>query len=149
MHIIRVMNDLELLMQRLRGIYSDTTIEHIVHPRNAQAIPNPDGYAVTQSGCNEIMKVWLKVRNDVVVDSGFWTNGCAATIACGSMGTELVKGKSIREALGMTAKDIALALVDLPEGNFHCAELTSGTLRMALKDCLSIQQQPWKKLYRK
>ena len=81
------------------GSIRDTTIEHIVHPQNTQDIPNPDGYAATQSSCNEIMKIWLRVRNDIVVDSGFWTNGCAATIACGSMGTELVKDKSIREAL--------------------------------------------------
>jgi nitrogen fixation NifU-like protein len=65
------------------------------------------------------------------------------------MGTELVKGKSIAEALAVTAEDIARALVDLPEGNFHCAELAAGTLRIALKDCLSTRQQPWKKLYRK
>ena len=148
MPIMGMMTDLELLKQRLQGIYSETTIEHIVHPRNTQDIHNPDGFAATQSSCNEIMKIWLKLRDDVIADSGFWTNGCAATIACGSMGTELVKGKSIREALGITAEDIARALVDLPEGNFHCAELTARTLRMALKDCLSIQQQPWKKLYR-
>ena len=144
-----MMNDLELLKQRLRGIYSETTIEHIIHPRNTQEIPNPDGFALSQSGCNEVMKIWLRVRNDSVVGSGFWTNGCAATIACGSMATELVKGKAVTEALALAAEDIARALVDLPEGNFHCAELAAGTLRIALKDCLSTQQQPWKKLYGK
>jgi len=143
------MNEVETLKNRLQGIYSETTVDHIVQPRNTQDIPNPDGFATSQSGCNEVMKIWLKVRDDIVVDSGFWTNGCAATIACGSMGTELVKGKSIAEALAVTAEDIARALVDLPEGNFHCAELAAGTLRIALKDCLSTLQQPWKKLYRK
>ncbi len=143
------MNEIETLKNRLRGIYSETTVDHIVQPRNTQDIPNPDGFATFQSGCNEVMKIWLKVRDDIVVDSGFWTNGCAATIACGSMGTELVKGKSIAEALAVSAEDIARALVDLPEGNFHCAELAAGTLRIALTDCLSTQQQPWKKLYRK
>jgi nitrogen fixation NifU-like protein len=136
------------LKERLRKIYSETTIDHIVHPRNSESLPNPEGFAACDSGCGESMKIWLKVRDDIVADSGFWTNGCAATVACGSMSTDLVKGKSITQALSITARDIADALVDLPEGNFHCAELAALTLRMALKDCLSIQQQPWKKLYR-
>jgi NifU-like protein involved in Fe-S cluster formation len=143
------MNDYGILKTRLRQIYSETTVEHIVHPCNTEPIPNPDGYAETQTGDRESMKIWLRVRNEVVTDSAFWTNGCAATIACGSMVTELVKGKTVTEALSLTAEDIARALVDLPEGNFHCAEFAAGTLRIALKDCLSTQQQPWKKLYRR
>ena len=143
------MNDIEALKSRLRGIYSETTVEHILHPRNTEVIANPDGFAEYHSDGNESIKIWLRVREDVVTDSGFWTNGCAATIACASMSTELVKGKSIREALAITAEDIARSLVDLPEGNFHCAEHAAQTLRIALKDCLSTQQQPWKKLYRK
>jgi nitrogen fixation NifU-like protein len=65
------------------------------------------------------------------------------------MCTELVKGKTVNEALAITPEDIARALVDLPHGNLHCAELAARALRLALMDCLSIQQQPWKKLYRK
>jgi nitrogen fixation NifU-like protein len=65
------------------------------------------------------------------------------------MCTDLVKGKAVTQALSITAQDIAEALVDLPEGNFHCAELAASALRIALKDLLSIQKQPWKKLYRK
>jgi len=144
------MNEPVTLKERLRRIYSETTIEHIVHPKNADAISNPDGFAECRTGGDgESMKIWLRVRDAVVTDSGFWTNGCAATIACGSMSTELVKGKSITEALSITAEDIARSLVDLPEGNFHCAEFAAQTLRAALKDCLSTQQQPWKKLYRR
>jgi nitrogen fixation protein NifU and related proteins len=146
---MKPMNDMGMLKKRLREAYSETTVEHIVHPRNEQEIANPDGFASCNSGSNESISIWLKVRNDVVVESGFWTNGCAATIACGSMCTELVKGKSVTQAFAMTAEDIARALVDLPEGNFHCAELALGTLKIALQDCRSTQQQPWKKLYRK
>ena len=142
-------SDSEALKKRLREVYSDTTIEHILQPRNNLDLPNPDGFAACRSGCNEVMKIWLRVRNEIVVDSGFWTNGCAATIACGSMSTELVKGKSIIEAMAIEAGDIARALVDLPEGNLHCAELAAGTLRVALNDCLATNQQPWKKLYRR
>jgi nitrogen fixation protein NifU and related proteins len=136
-------------MERLRKIYSETTIEHILHPRNTDSIPNPDGYAEVQSGHNESLKIWLEVRDDIVTDSGFWTNGCAATIACASMSTELVKGKTLREAIALTSDDIAGALIDLPEGNFHCAEFAAGVLKEALADCRATQQQPWKKLYRK
>jgi nitrogen fixation NifU-like protein len=137
------------LIERLQGIYSDTTIEHIVHPHNSKSIPTPDGFGAYGSACGESMKIWLRVRNDVINDAGFWTDGCAATIACGSMATELAIGKSATHALAITAQDIADALVDLPQGNFHCAELAADTLRAALKDLLSVQQQPWKRLYRK
>ena len=143
------MNDIENLKKRLRAIYSETTVDHILNPRNTETIANSDGFAVVQSGDHESLKIWLRIRNDVIVDSGFWTNGCAATIACGSMSTELAKGKTVSEALVITPEDIACALVDLPDGNLHCAELAAGALRLALMDCLSTQQQPWKKLYRK
>jgi nitrogen fixation NifU-like protein len=137
------------LIDRLSQIYSPTTVEHVLRPRNIEIFANPDGYAACSSGCGESMKIYLKVRDDVVENTAFWTNGCAATIACGSMGTELAKNKLVLQALAIDAQNIADALADFPEGNFHCAELAAYTLRMALKDCISIQQQPWKKLYRK
>jgi nitrogen fixation NifU-like protein len=139
----------ESLMERLQKIYSEVTIDHILHPRNTNSITDPDGVAEVQSGQNESLKIFLRVRDDMVVNSGFWTNGCAATIACASMSTEMVKGKTIQAALALTPKDIARALTDLPEGNLHCAELAVAALKAALADCLSIRQQPWKKLYRK
>jgi nitrogen fixation protein NifU and related proteins len=137
------------LRERLQGIYSATTIEHILHPHNSENIPMPDGFAACGSGCGEYMKIWLRIRDDAISDAGFWTDGCAATIACGSMATELALGKSATQALAITAENIADALVDLPQGNLHCAELAENTLRAALKDLLSVQQQPWKRLYRK
>jgi nitrogen fixation protein NifU and related proteins len=137
------------LKERLSKIYSETTIDHIVHPQNNDSLPNPDGFGVCCSDCGESMKIWLRIRNDIVGDAGFWTDGCAATIACGSMATDLVKGKTVPEALAVSARRIADALVDLPEGNFHCSELAAHTLQIALKDCLAIRQDPWKKLYRK
>jgi nitrogen fixation protein NifU and related proteins len=137
------------LREKLQGVYSANTIEHIVHPHNAAGIPNADGFALCGSGCGESMKIWLRVRGDIISDAGFWTDGCAATIACGSMATDLAIGKSATQALAITAPDIANALVDLPQGNLHCAELAADTLRSALKDLLAIQHQPWKRLYRR
>jgi nitrogen fixation protein NifU and related proteins len=137
------------LIARLRDIYSDATIEHILRPHNTESVPNADGFADFTNNSGENMKIWLKIQGDLIQDASFWTNGCAATIACGSMCTDLAKGQSVAQALRISAKDIADALIDLPDGNFHCAEFAAGALRTALKDAMSIQQQPWKKLYRK
>ena len=140
---------LEDTIKRLRTIYSDTTVRHIILPQNNREIPDADGFGRYQSGCGENMKIWLKIRNNTITDTGFWTDGCAATIASGSMTTDLAKGKTVSQAMKLSASDISDALKDLPEGNFHCAELAAEALKEALKDCLITQQQPWKKLYRK
>ena len=139
----------EAVRNKLHKIYSETTIEHIVRPHNTEIFPNADGFAACGSGCGESMKIWLRIRDNLVAETAFWTDGCAATIACGSMATDLAKGKPVMQALLLTAQEIASALVDLPEGNFHCAELAAETLRSALKDHLVNQSQPWKKLYRR
>lgn len=137
------------LMDRLRKIYSETTIDHILNPRNDRSLSNPDGFAACASGCGENMKIWIKTDNGIVMQTGFWTDGCAATIACGSMATHLIVGKSVIQSLALNARDIADALMNFPEGNHHCTELAAGALRIALMDCLAMEKQPWKKLYRK
>jgi len=142
-------NRLDDIRKRLREIYSETTVDHILHPRNTLQIPEADGYAACSSGCGENMKIWLQIRDSSIRNVGFWTDGCAATIACGSMATELAQGKTVFEAMKVTASDIAVALEDLPQGNLHCAELAARALQTALKDSLVTQHQPWKKLYRK
>ena len=139
----------EEIRKRLREIYSETTVDHVLNPRNTSQFRNADGYAACSSGCGENMKIWLQIRNSSIWNAGFWTDGCAATIACGSMATELAQDKTIAQAMKVTGSDIAEALEDLPEGNLHCAELAAQTLQTALRDCLVTQQQPWKKLYRK
>ena len=140
----------KLLIEKLRAVYSETTTEHILCPRNDGIFPEPDGYADSKSGCGETMKICLKLDgNGLIHRTGFWTDGCAATIACGSMATELAKGRSVADALSIGAREIADALSDLPEGNYHCAGLAAQTLRAALKDCLEISREPWKKFYRK
>jgi nitrogen fixation NifU-like protein len=132
----------------LRDVYSETTVEHVLRPRNAGSLPNPDGFASLHSACGEGMEIWLKVRDNRIEDVSFWTDGCAATIACGSMAGELAKGKTVPHALAISARQIADALDNLPEGNFHCAQLASDTLKAAVRDCLALQREPWKKAYR-
>jgi nitrogen fixation NifU-like protein len=142
-------NTIEEIVERLREIYSDTTIHHILRPHNNKEIRDADGFGVCSSGCGEKMKIWLKIRDNRIWDTGFWTDGCAATIACASMAAMLAEDKTVAEAMKIASRDIAEALENLPEGNLHCAELAAETLRAALRDGLVIQQQPWKKHYRK
>jgi nitrogen fixation protein NifU and related proteins len=144
-----MMKTVPSLQEQLRKIYSETTIDHILNPRNERSLPSPDGFAACLSGCGETMKIWLKVENGMIRQSGFWTDGCAATIACGSMATHMTTGKSVTQALALNAQDIAEALADLPEGNYHCVELAASALRMALIDHLTMEEQPWKRLYRR
>ncbi len=147
------MNDpLENMQNQLHGnireVYSETTVRHIVRPHNAGSLPDADGFGSLHSDCGEGMDIWLKVRNGMVEQASFWTDGCAATIACGSMATELATGKQIAEALAITPRQVADALDRLPEGNFHCAQLAADTLRAALRDHLALKREPWKKTYR-
>ena len=147
------MNDpLENVQKRvfgeLRDVYSETTVEHILRPRNAGSLINPDGFASLHSACGESMEIWLKVKDNRIQEVSFWTDGCAATIACGSMSSEMAKGKTVVQALSTSARQIADALDNLPEGNFHCAELAADTLKAALHDFLALQREPWKKAYR-
>ncbi|MDR1728524.1 MAG: iron-sulfur cluster assembly scaffold protein [Acidobacteriota bacterium] len=137
------------IRERLRAVYSETAVDHILHPRNEGALPHPDGFAAVRSGCGETVKVWLKLAQGRVAQAGFWTDGCAATVACGSMATELAQGRRVAEALSIDAQTLADALGDLPGGNIHCAELAAQALRAAVQDGLAVSREPWKKLYRK
>lgn len=148
------MNDpLEAVQRRLlgdmRGFYSETTIDHAMRPRHVGSLPDADGYASLQSGCGEVMQVWLRLLDGHIEDATFWTDGCAATIAAGSMATDLVQQRTVAQALSLNAQEVAAALDNLPPGNFHCAQLAADTVRSATRDALEIQRDPWKKAYRK
>ncbi|MEW6034324.1 MAG: iron-sulfur cluster assembly scaffold protein [Chloroflexota bacterium] len=127
--------------------FSDTVINHATNPRNAGSIPDADAYAFLLGPCADKMEVWLKVRNGRVEDASFWTDGCGATIACGSMTTELVKGKTLGEVLAITAEAIATNLGGLPEDHVHCAGLASSTLKKAVAEYLNTRREPWKRSY--
>ena len=130
--------------------YSDTVIDHVQNPRNVGIISNADGHASTTTDeCRDTLEIWLRVKNDIIEEATFWTDGCAATVAALSMTTELAKGKRVIAAFKITPKNILDALGGLPEGNRHNAELAANTLKAAIKNYLTIKDQPWKKLYRK
>lgn len=144
------LDDLEaLVMSDARQIYSETAIEHAMNPRNVGNILDDDGYASVTGPCGDTMQIWLKVKGDQIQNATFWTDGCGATIATGSMVTELAIGKSVVDVQRIAQQDVLDALGGLPEENVHCAELAANTLREAIKNYLAIKKEPWKKAYRK
>ena len=129
--------------------YSETVIDHMRNPRNAGLISNPDGQARMTGLCGDTMEIWLRVRDGIIEQATFWTDGCGTTIAAGSMATELAKGKRVAEAFRIVQQDVLDALGGLPDDSVHCALLAANTLREAVKDQLAYQNEPWKRVYRK
>jgi nitrogen fixation NifU-like protein len=115
--------------------YSDKVMDHFMHPRNVGKIKNPDGVGkVGNPVCGDVMAIYIKVKNDVIVDIKFETFGCGAAIATSSMVTELVKGKTIEEALKITNKKVEEALDGLPREKLHCSMLAEDGLKAAIED---------------
>ena len=137
------------IIAEMRQIYTDTAIDHAMNARNLGSISNADGFASITGPCGDTMKIWLKAKEGKIVSSTFWTDGCGATTACGSMATELIKGKDIAQALAINQNDILQALGGLPEDNHHCALLTANTIKAAIQNYIAIRKEPWKKAYRK
>ena len=137
------------VMEDMRKIYSDKTIDHFLNPRNLGEMPAPDGFGRISGSCGDTMQIYLKVKDARVMDASFWTDGCGPSIASGSTVTELAKGKSISEARRITQQDILDALGGLPEESLHCALLAADTLKEAIKDYLASNKEPWKRVYRR
>jgi len=115
--------------------YSEKVMEHFRNPRNVGEIENPDGIGyVGNPVCGDIMELYIKVKNNIIVDAKFKTFGCGAAIATSSMVTELVKGKSIDEALAISNKAVAEALGGLPPIKMHCSVLAEEALKSAIDD---------------
>ena len=125
------------IMAEMRKIYSEKTIDHAMNPRNVGCIKEADGFARITGPCGDTVEISLKVKGERVVDAAFWTDGCGTTIACSSIATELVKGKSIAEALKINSKCILDVQGGLPESDLHCAVLASNTLNEAIRNYLS------------
>jgi len=132
----------------LRAIYTETVIDHAQSPRNLGQIPDADGFASVVGSCSDTMEICIRVRNDKILNATFFTDGCATTIAAGSMVTEMAKGKNVSDAFKITQHDVLNALGGLPGESQHCALLASDTLRAAIRDYLAFKNQPWKRAYR-
>lgn len=120
------------------SLYSTKVMEHFQHPRNVGEIKNPDGIGhVGNPVCGDIMELYIKVNNGIVSDAKFKTFGCGAAIATSSMITEMVKGKTIKEALKISNKAVAEALDGLPSIKMHCSVLAEDALKSAIDDYLA------------
>jgi len=123
--------------------YSEKVMDHFMHPRNVGEISDASGVGTVGNPiCGDVMKMFLKIEDDVIVDVKFKTFGCGAAVATSSMVTEMVKGKSIKEALTITNKAVAEALGGLPAVKMHCSVLAEEALRSALKDYYIKQGKP-------
>jgi len=133
----------------MRKIYSEAVIDHALNPRNLGHMKDADGLARITTPDGDTVEIALKVENNVITRAAFWTDACAATVASGSIISELARGKSIIVARKISQRDVLNALGGLPEGNEHCALLVASALKAAIKDYLDIKQEPWKKNYRR
>lgn len=117
------------------ALYSEKVMDHFRNPRNVGVIENADGVGeVGNPVCGDIMKIYLKIENDVIEDVKFETFGCGSAIASSSMATELIKGKPLSEALKLTNKAVTEALDGLPAHKIHCSVLAEEAIKKAVKD---------------
>ena len=115
--------------------YSEKVMDHFTNPRNVGEIENADGVGtVGNAKCGDIMKMYLKIEDDVIVDCKFKTFGCGAAIATSSMATELIKGHTVSEALALTNQVVVEALDGLPPVKVHCSVLAEEAIKTALAD---------------
>ena len=117
------------------ALYTETVMDHFTHPRNVGEIPDADGVGeVGNAKCGDIMKMYLKIKDDRIEDAKFETFGCGSAIASSSMATELIKGKTVDEALAVTNKQVVDALGGLPAYKLHCSVLAEESIKAAVKN---------------
>ena len=117
------------------ALYTETVMDHFTHPRNVGESPAANGVGeVGNAKCGDIMKMYLKIKDDRIEDAKFETFGCGSAIASSSMATELIKGKTVDEALAVTNKQVVDALGGLPAYKLHCSVLAEESIKAAVKD---------------
>ena len=124
------------------ALYSEKVMDHFRNPRNVGVIEDANGIGeVGNAKCGDIMKMYLKIEDDIVKDVKFETFGCGSAIASSSMATELIKGKPVSEARQLTNKAVAEALDGLPDYKMHCSVLAQEAIESALQDYESKKEQ--------
>jgi nitrogen fixation NifU-like protein len=136
------------IMEDMKRVYSEKTIDHFLNPRNLGIINAPDGLGKITDPHGNTMKIYLRIKEGKVMNVSFWTDGCGCSIASGSMVTELAKGKGVLEAQKITQQNILDTLGGLPEDDLHCALLAANTLKEAIKDYLASKNEPWKRAHK-
>ena len=119
----------------MQGLYSDKVMDHFANPRNVGEIETADGVGqVGNAKCGDIMKMYLKIDGGKITDAKFQTFGCAAAIATSSVATQLIKGKTVEDALKLTNKDVIEMLDELPAQKLHCSVLAEEAIKAAVED---------------
>lgn len=117
------------------ALYTDTVMDHFLHPRNVGEIENADGVGeVGNAKCGDIMKMYLQITDGRIEDVKFETFGCGSAIASSSMATTMIKGKTVAQALAVTNKQVVEALGGLPAHKLHCSVLAEESIKAAVKD---------------
>ena len=126
------------------ALYSEKVMDHFMNPRNVGTIEDASGVGeVGNAKCGDIMKIYLKIEDEIIKDVKFETFGCGSAIASSSMATEMIMGKSIHEALALTNKAVAEALDGLPAHKMHCSVLAEEAIKNALKDYFDKNNIPY------
>ena len=117
------------------ALYSEKVMDHLMHPRNVGVLEDANGIGeVGNAKCGDIMKIYLKIEDDIIKDVSFETFGCGSAIASSSMATEMIKGKPISEAMALTNKAVTEALDGLPAHKIHCSVLAEEAVKAAVKN---------------
>ena len=122
------------VLEDAREVFSETVIEYAYNPRNIGKISDADGVGKIIGTCGDTMQISIRVENGRIKESRFLTDGCGASIACGSMLTEMITGKTIGAALMINSDDLLRSLDGLPDEHVHCSVLAVNTLREAIQD---------------
>ena len=137
-----------ILLEELGKSVNPTLMEHVLRPRNAGHMDQPDGESSLTGICEDTVRIQIRIAGDRIGEARFMTSGCGATVACGSMATELALGKTLQDAMKIDGKRVIDAFGSLPIEHTHCADLAANTLKAAARDALEKQREPWKRLYR-
>ena len=128
------------------ALYTETVMDHFRNPRNVGEIPDADGVGeVGNAKCGDIMKMYLKIKDDRIEDVKFETFGCGSAIASSSIATEMIKGKTVEEALALTNKEVVDALGGLPAHKLHCSVLAEEAVKSAVQDYYERNHIPYDK----
>lgn len=135
------------IIEDARKHYSEKAIDLWLNPRNFGTITNPQGYAKVGANCGDTIEMFLRIKEDKILEAKFVTEGCGPTLAAGSMATELAIAKTVSEALTINQKMILEHLEGMPKESEHCAQLAVDTLKEALRDYYATKREPWKRNY--
>jgi len=122
------------LKETYRQVYSEVAADHMVFPRNASELANHSSFGIINDELDETMAIWLKIEDGRITGAAFTTDDCITCTACASMITEMVRGKTLQEALAITPQQVVDELQGLPEEDLHCAQLAVDTIKAAVND---------------